>query len=162
MSLLSYDRAQVIDAQNLVSNGFSLLSAQATTGLTLQSGLFKQAVGYMVPRNEELTFVLDINTNEPLRLPQGYVPLQLYTVPLQQYTNSPLLCFQVVNDNNNTFDFGTCSGWDKTQLNTWTLDEIDDAATGLTYLGFNRIAIKNLNYPTPVSNGISKVVLEYF
>jgi len=162
MSLLTNDRAQVIDAQVLVGTGLTTFSAEAATKLLLSNGLIKQAIGYVTPRTSEYTEVLDVFTGQPLELPQGYVPLNIYTIPLQNYPTNTYVYFYFQDSQGSTINAGAGNGWDDTQLNTYTYDETDSNASGLDFQGYNNMVVYNDNHPTPITSGISKVVIEYF
>ena len=162
MSLLSEDKAQVIEATNLNILGQTRLPYKVTTQFSLLSGVYKQAVGYVTPRNEEYTYVLDLITNAPLKLPQGFLPVAAYTVPLQLFNNSSdvyLYFTDTVTNPVNTQDIG--GGWIGEDLNTFTYNEIDEQANALTYEGYNYVVMYNNNFPTPITSGISKVIIEY-
>jgi hypothetical protein len=162
MSLLSDSTAQVIDASNVSSLGSTYLSPQVTTHFSLMSGVFKQIIGYVIPRDQEYTYVIDSETGLPLQMPQGYVPIAIYTAPLQSLNPSDYFYFyflESLENQNNYYDIGDWSGED---LNTFTYNEVDQDASGLEYQGLNYIGVYNNNYPTPITTGILKVIVEYF
>jgi len=166
MSLLTDDKAQVVEAQNFVMQGGGGASAATTTNTaTAVSGVtLKTVVGYVTPTNQEYTFVLDLQTKQPLQLPEGFLPITLFTVPLQQYeTNNVLIYASFVDSSTNPANVREVDNWSGNQLNSvYTYTEINDIQNNaLYYQGYNWLAFRNYYYPTPITSGISKIVLQY-
>ena len=165
MSLLTDDKAQVVEAQIFVMQGGSTFTTNTNTATTESSLALKTVVGYVTPRDQEYTFVLDLQTKQPLQLPEGFLPITLFTVPLQQYetNNAVQVVPSFVNSSTNPTNSLGISYWSGEELNgVYTYDEINDIQNNAFYYqGHNWLAFYNNYYPTPITTGISKVVLQY-
>lgn len=163
MSLLSENVATVGKAEYVDVSSLTLLTPSIATHFPILSGRYKQLVGYVLPRTEEWNYVLDVNTNEPLQLPNGYLPVAVAISAVQKlpddisyewyYIDTPV---DPVNG-----DYFGGSSWNGSDINSNTYYEEDQQVKGLTFEGHNWIVFKNEDYPTPVPYGMMKFVIEY-
>ncbi len=162
MSLVSEDVSTVAQGIIEVSNT-ALITPQAATHFSLMTGMYSQIVGYVVPRTDEWNYVLDVNTGEPLKMPNGYLPISVAISSVQDlppnisyewyYCDSPV-------DPANANKF-TGASWNGEDINSKTYYEDNSKGVGLTFLGHNWIVFKNEDYPDPVAYGVIKFVIEF-
>lgn len=169
MSLLSEEVSLVGQAQELVSKELTIVYPPVTTHLSLLSGIFKQAVGYMYPRPQDgyWTYVVDVNTGKPLQLPQGHLPLFINCTPIQNLAggedNDWYLYFVDSPTDPGFYGAYSIDSWSSNDINNKTCDDVTGSSlTGETYLGYNYIAFYNDYYPDlTFTTGCVKVVVEY-
>lgn len=162
MSLISEDVTVV--GQGLIDvTCLTYLTPPITAHMSLLTGMYKQAVGYVAPRTEEWNYVLDVNTNEPLRLPNGYLPISVAIRSVQNLPDDSSFQWYYVDaptDPANANYFGGTS-WSGLEINNKTYYEDNAQGVGLNFDGYNWIVFQNDNFPTTVSTGVMKVVVEY-
>ena len=163
MSLLSENTAVVGQANYVDVSALTLITPPISTHFSLLAGTYKQAVGYVAPRTEEWNYVLDLNTNEPLKLPDGYLPISVAIAAVQNLPDDISYEWYYVDSptdpaNANIF---TGASWNGSDINSKTYYEDNTQGVGLNFQGYNWIVFKNEDYPTPVPYGVMKVVIEY-
>lgn len=162
MSLLSDQVVQVLQSPNVVGDATTRLTVPISEHFTLMSGVYKQIVGYLAPRNAEYTYVLDINTGEPLQLPQGYLWISFNTKAVELFDSSVSLDFYFTDSTDlGTFNTISIDGYNASELNTFTYDEQDQEGFGNDNTGYNWIVAYNNNYPDIITGGVLKVIVEY-
>jgi len=167
MSLLSESVSQVAQSQNLVSSGLTFVAPPVTTHFSLLGGSYKQVVGFVMPRGEEYSYVLDLFTGQPLELPEGYMPTVTCVSAIQEVpdeSNLNVLLVNSVTDPANA-DSLIAGNWYGIEINArayyYNSENTVARVTGLAFQGYNWIVLKNLDYPTPILSGIIKVVIQY-
>lgn len=164
MSLLSEDVSQVAESQELLSKKLAIVFPQVTQHLPLISGVFRQAVGYCSPRDQEYTYVIDPLTGQPLKLPEGSIPISVYTTPMQFLPNDSYFYMYFVdtptiNNNTNTYYIDS---WDGYIYNNRTREETAGGkVSGSDFQGYNWITMYNDYFPDPNPTGVIKFVIEY-
>ena len=165
MSLLSEIVATTNDSSDIVATQSLVLVPDALPFLTLSNGVYQQAQGYAAVRDQKWTPVLDVSTDQPLKLPQGYVPTGIFIKAVQNLPGVPRLTFYYLDsdedpDNANSIAIITLIGTSEMNPGVWR--RVDENTSGEDYLGYNYLFIENLDYPTPVASGVLQVTVSYF
>ena len=113
--------------------------------------------------SEEWAYVLNIENDEPLQLPSGYIPIGVAMTPIQYLPDAASLSWYYVDAPVDAGNANQLSGtsWNGSDINQKTYYEEDQQMTGLDYLGYNWIAFQNDDFPDPIDSGVIKVVIEY-
>lgn len=166
MSLLSENVSLVAQAQDVQSAGLTIVAPSVSTHFTFMSGTAKEVVGYVAPRNDQYTYVLDVNTGKPLELPNEYLPiLGLYTA-VQNVPDMTSLYVNLIDsptdpDNGNTI---YVTSLDENRVNggyyEYFSENVFNPPSGLDTAGYRWIVIEK-NSPDPILSGIIKVVISY-
>ena len=161
MSLLSETVSNV--AQGNLDLNTLYVTPQVTDSFTLLNGTFKQAVGFAVPRDQEYTFVIDVNTGLPLELPSGYVPIAFTMKSIEPVPPLASLSLYLTKSLTNPgMDVKGVFDWTGHNINAGTYNETDSKATGLDFAGYQYVTIYSNDFPAPVVTGTIQVVVEYF
>lgn len=161
MSLLSEDKSTVAQG-NLVVKCQALVTPSVTQHFSLLSGSFKQLVGYLTPREKEYTYVVD-TTGAPIELPQGYAPIGIIITPIQNVPDDADFNWWFMDSTDpNTASTQLGANILGTDMNGNAFSEgLSGYARGVDYLGYQWIAFQNNNYPSVLTAGVMKVIVQY-
>lgn len=166
MSLLSEDVSNVAQSEQVQINGLTIVAPSPSEHFSLLTGFFKQKVGYVVPRDSEYSFVLDITTGEPLQLPEGNLPTMVLYTPIQKVPSDTQLYAYLVDDlnlDNANFILNDYMFADRINYSycNYFAEYTYDPVSGVDTAGYNWMVFYNDNYPNPVTAGAIKVVIAY-
>jgi hypothetical protein len=160
MSLLSEYKSTVGEANSLLAES-AILPTNSTSFFPIGSGQFKQKVGYCVLGASEIAPVLDFETNEPLQLPQGYIPMTIFLAPVAPFnTNSNTIGFLLSTSPSSFTDVVYETEWLGIDLVSKVAFEWGYTDVLFQYYGRNYLCLKNLSFPT-LTTGIVKVYIQY-
>ena len=160
MSLLSEYKSTIGEANSLLANS-AILPTNSTSFFPIGSGQFKQKVGYCVLGASEIAPVLDFETNEPLQLPQGYIPMTVFLAPVAPFnSNSNTIGFLFSTSPSSFTDVVYETEWLGIDLVSKVAFEWGYTDVLFQYYGRNYLCLKNLSFPT-LTTGIVKVYIQY-
>lgn len=168
MSLLSEDKSFVGQAQQIKVTCDTLVDTSLTTHFPIASGLYRQVVGYAAPRSDRYTYVLDVETGQPLEFPEGFLPtLILFTAvqPLAPngieiqawYVDSPTdpeNANQILCDNLWVSRINSGRWADQAQTSF-------QPVAGVNTNGYRWLVLENTDLPDVLTAGVVKVVQAY-
>lgn len=163
MSLLSETVSTVTTSPQVVSLSSLSIPASATSNFTLLNGALKQAVGYVVPSEQEWTPVFDINTMQPLELPQSFVSIIFFVKAIEPVNSSDLQLFFTNNlDDPSIQNYQITNNIPSYNYPYGFYSKFSTNVNGYSTLGLNYIVCKNNAYNLQTTTGVFKVVLFYF
>lgn len=167
MSLLSENVATVAQANTVVSQNLTLITPPITVHMPLLNSVYKQVVGYVAPRGEEYTYVMDVATGKPLELPDVFVPMGISLSAVQALPvniDDPLFYLYFVNSTTIDGSLALLAGnVPAHDINSKAfVAPVEELGLGIDYgEGYKWLAFQNNNYPTPLPSGVVKVIVQY-
>ena len=168
MSLLQEVRSTVAQSRYLNVTEQSSIGAVDSSLLTPLNGRFNQVVGYVdFEGNNEWFFVMNATTNQPLQIPNGYMPVYWYVFPIEPLTPSNETAeiyygFSTSGTNTNVvLEIDYTSPF---ELNNSIVDNViarTHQYNALYYTGYQYLVFRNRNYLTYSPTGVFQVILEY-
>lgn len=166
MSLLSENVSQVAEAQEVQTKGLTIVAPPVSTHFPLLSGVYQQVVGYVAPRNDQYSYVLDLKTGAPLKLPENMLPTVIMFTAVQNLSYSNFIAWYVDSDiDPDNANKQLCDNLSDNRINAgryqYQAENTYNPVSGLATNGYRWIVFENDDYPDPVLTGVVKVVQAY-
>ena len=168
MSLLSEDKSLVAQALQVTVACDTTVDTSITTFLPISSGLYRQVVGYAYPRNERYTYVLNVETGEPLEFPEGFLPTLILFTAVQQLAPNGIEIQAWYVDSPTDPDNGNkvlCDNLWVSRINAgrWAnqAQTSFQPVAGVNTNGYRWLVLENTDLPDVLTAGVVKVVQAY-
>lgn len=160
MSLITEAVSTVGESQLTENTEQTLISPQVTLGFPISSGQPKQVVGYCAMGFSQYAPVLDIFTNQPIELPEYYLPTFFFITPIKNCLPTDQIGFGFSESPTVFINKKEVTDWIGSDINTKGLYGFGGTVPSIEYIGKRFLILINYNFPTPTPS-VLKVALQY-